>query len=105
VSPPTVTRTPISPGPLADKIAVIVYSIAAELNLCIGRDIAVMGFDGSVGAGLLHPPLTSVVIPVEDIARRVVGRVLRQIEDGQDTDPGEIVATCLREGESTPVHR
>ena len=59
----------------------------------------------SVGAGLLHRPLTSVVIPVEDIARRAVGRVLRQIEDSQDTDPGEIVATWLREGESTPVHR
>ena len=89
----------------SDKIAVIVYSIAAELNLCAGRDLAVMGFDGSVGAGLLHPPLTSVVMPVEDIARRVVGRVLRQIEDGQDTEPGEIVATWLREGESIPVHR
>jgi DNA-binding LacI/PurR family transcriptional regulator len=89
----------------SDKIAVIVYSIAGELDLRAGRDLAVMGFDGSVGAGLLHPPLTSVVIPVEDIARRVVGRVLRQIEDGQDTEPGEIVPTWLREGESTPVHR
>ena len=61
-------------------------------------------FDGSVGAGLLHP-LTSVVIPVEDIALRVVGRVIRQIEDGQDSEPGEIVATSLGKGESTPVHR
>ena len=89
----------------SDKIAAIVYGIAAELNLRIGRDLAVVGFDGSVGAGLLHPPLTSVVIPVEDIARRVVGRVVRQIEDGQDTEPGEIVPTWLRERESTPVHR
>lgn len=89
----------------SDKLAAIVYGIAAELNLRIGRDLAVVGFDGSVGAALLHPPLTSVVIPVEDIARRVVGRVVRQIEDGQDTEPGEIVPTWLREGESTPVHR
>jgi transcriptional regulator with XRE-family HTH domain len=29
----------------------------------------------------------------------------RQIEDGQDTEPGEIVATWLRERESRPVHR
>lgn len=89
----------------SDKIAIVVYSVAAELNLHPGRDLAVMGFDGSVGTGLLHPPLTSVVIPVEDIARRVVGRVVRQIEDGQDTEPGEIVPTWLRERESTPVHR
>ena len=89
----------------SDKIAIVVYSVAAELNLGPGRDLAVIGFDGSVGAGLLHPPLTSVVMPIKDIARRVIGRVVRQIEDGPDTEPGEIVATWLREGESTPVHR
>jgi hypothetical protein len=44
-------------------------------------------------------------MPVKDIARRVIGRVVRQIEDGPDTEPGEIVTTWLREGESTPVHR
>jgi DNA-binding LacI/PurR family transcriptional regulator len=89
----------------SDKIAAIVYGTAAELNLSIGRDLAVVGFDGSVGAGLLHPPLTSVVIPVDDIAQRVVGRALRQIENDPDTEPGEIIPTWLREGESTPVHR
>ncbi|HWG16051.1 MAG TPA: substrate-binding domain-containing protein, partial [Streptosporangiaceae bacterium] len=84
-------------------IAVIVYGAAAELDLRIGRDIAVVGFDGSVGAALLHPQLTSVVMPVEEIARRVVGRALRQVENGYDSDPGEVVATCLREGGSTPA--
>ena len=39
----------------SDKIAVTVYSVAAELNLRVGRDLAVVGFDGSVGAALLHP--------------------------------------------------
>ena len=87
----------------SDKIAVIVYGAAAELNLHVGRDLAVVGFDGSVGAALLHPRLTSVVIPVDDIARRVVGRTLRQIEHGHDTEPGEIVATWLREGGSSPA--
>jgi len=89
----------------SDKIAAVVYSVAAELNLRIGRDLAVIGFDGSVGASLLYPQLTSVVMPVDDIARRVVGRALRQIENGYDNEPGEIVATWLREGESTPARR
>jgi DNA-binding LacI/PurR family transcriptional regulator len=65
--------------------------------------IAVVGFDGSVGAALLHPRLTSVVMPVEEIAQRVVDRALRQVENGHDSDPGEVVATCLREGGSTPA--
>ncbi len=89
----------------SDKIAIIVYSVAAELNLRVGHDLAVAGFDGSVGASLLHPQLTSVVMPVEDIARRVVDRALGQIEHGYDAEPGEIVATRLREGESTPPRR
>ena len=50
----------------SDKIAIIVYGVAADLQLRIGRDLAVVGFDGSVGAALLQPPLTSVVMLVEE---------------------------------------
>lgn len=88
----------------SDKIAGIVYSVAAELNLSVGRDLGVVGFDGSIGAELLHPALTSVVIPVEDIAWRIVDRALRQIENGPDGEPGEIVRAWLRIRESTLPH-
>ncbi len=57
-----------------------------------------VGFDGSVGAALLQPPLTSVVMPVEEVATRIVARVRRLIEQGWDDAPGEIVSTWLREG-------
>jgi DNA-binding LacI/PurR family transcriptional regulator len=82
----------------SDKIAIMVYGAAADLGLRIGRDLAVVGFDGSVGAALLQPPLTSVVIPVEDVAARIVERVHRLIEHGWDGAPGEILPTWLREG-------
>jgi len=85
----------------SDKIAQIVYDVAAELKLNIGRDLAVTGFDGSIRADLLHPRLTTVAIPVDDIAQRVVGRVLRQLDQGPDSNPGEIVPTPLRQAEST----
>ena len=87
----------------SDRIAAIVYGVAPELNRQVGRDLAVTGFDGSVSTGLLYPTLTSVVLPVEDIARRVVGRVMRQVESGADTEPGEVIPTWLREGASTPA--
>jgi LacI family transcriptional regulator len=88
----------------SDRIATIVYSVAAELNLTVGRDLAVVGFDGSAGTDLLNPSLTSIVIPFEDIALRVVDRALRQVENGQDSEPGEIVPTLLRLGRSIPPH-
>jgi DNA-binding LacI/PurR family transcriptional regulator len=86
----------------SDRIAAIVYSVAAELNLAVGRDLAVVGFDGSAGSELLNPALTSIVIPFADIALRVVDRALRQVENGQDSEPGEIVPTLLRLGRSIP---
>lgn len=85
----------------SDRLAAIIYGVAADLRLRIGRDLAVTGFDGSVAAGLLHPRLTSVAIPVVDIARRVVARALKQIDHGPDQLPGEVVAARLRVGEST----
>ena len=88
----------------SDKIAVTVYNAAAELNLSIGRDLAVAGFDGSAGTELLNPTLASVVIPVDDIARRLVDRALRQVSNGEDSGPGDIVPARLRPGGSIPPH-
>jgi DNA-binding LacI/PurR family transcriptional regulator len=85
----------------SDRLAGVVYSVAAELRLRIGRDLAVTGFDGSAAAGLMHPRLTTVGIPVDDIARRVVARALKQVDHGPDQDPGEVVPARLVPGEST----
>jgi DNA-binding LacI/PurR family transcriptional regulator len=85
----------------SDKLAAIVYNAAADLGLAIGRDLAVTGFDGSVIASLLSPQLTTVAIPVDDIAGRLVDRVLRQLTGGPDTEPGELVPAELRQGAST----
>jgi len=40
---------------------------------------------------------------VDDIARRVVGRALRQLDQGQDSEPGEIVPAPLRPAASTSL--
>jgi DNA-binding LacI/PurR family transcriptional regulator len=85
----------------SDRLAGVVYSVAADLRLRIGQDLAVTGFDGSAAADLLYPRLTSVAIPVDDIAQRVVTRALRQLDHGPDRQPGEVVPTTLRVGEST----
>jgi DNA-binding LacI/PurR family transcriptional regulator len=85
----------------SDRLAGVVYSVASELRLRIGQDLAVTGFDGSAAAALMHPALTTVSIPVDEIARRVVARALRQLEHGPDQQPGEVVPAELRLGEST----
>lgn len=89
----------------SDRLATTAYGVAAELRLRIGRELGVTGFDGSVVADLLHPTLTTVTIPVDDIAGRVVARALRQVELGPDRSPGEVVEAPLRLGESTSSER
>ncbi len=85
----------------SDRLAGVVYSVAAELRLRIGQDLAVTGFDGSAAADLMHPRLTSLAIPVDEIARRVAARALRQLDHGPDLEPGEVVQARLQAGEST----
>ncbi len=87
----------------SDRLAAMIYGLAAELGLRIGSDLAVTGFDGSIPADLLHPTLTSISIPVDDIAVRVVLRALRQVSGASDGAPGEVVETSLRLGMSTGV--
>jgi DNA-binding LacI/PurR family transcriptional regulator len=83
----------------SDSLAALVYSVAARRGLRIGEDLAVTGFDGGVMSRLLTPTLTTVVIPVELIAERLLDRVLREI-DGPTSDPGEMVEVSVREGGS-----
>ncbi len=85
----------------SDRLAATVYDVAADLGLRVGHDLAVTGFDGSVTAGLMRPTLTSVAIPVEEIARRVLDRVLREVAGGAPSAPGEVVPAVLRAGGST----
>jgi DNA-binding LacI/PurR family transcriptional regulator len=97
----------------SDRLAGVVYSVAAEFRLRIGQDLAVTGFDGSSAAALMHPRLTTVAIPVDDIARQVVARALRQLDQEPGLEPsqhpglesgqeaGEVVQATLRLGEST----
>jgi DNA-binding LacI/PurR family transcriptional regulator len=84
----------------SDKLATVVYSAAADLGLGIGRDLSVTGFDGSFIASLLNPQLTSLAIPVADIASRLIDRALGQLGHGPDGQPGELVPAELQLGAS-----
>jgi DNA-binding LacI/PurR family transcriptional regulator len=98
------TRTGERPDAIvtgSDRLAAMIYGLAAELGLRIGHDLAVTGFDGTIAADLLHPTLTSISIPVEDIAARMVAMAVRQVRDGSDGSSGEVVEASLRVGEST----
>lgn len=62
-----------------DEIAFGALHAAHEQGLTIGTDMAVVGFDGVQDAKHSEPPLTTLDIPVFDIARQLVDMLLKII--------------------------
>jgi LacI family transcriptional regulator, galactose operon repressor len=62
-----------------DEKAFGVLHAAHELGFQIGRDLAVAGFDGVKASSYTEPPLTTLDIPVYDIARQLVNMLVAEI--------------------------
>lgn len=62
-----------------DEIAFGALHAAHEQGLTIGTNIAIVGFDGVQDAKHSEPPLTTLDIPVFDIARQLVDMLLKII--------------------------
>lgn len=70
-----------------DETAFGVLHAAHTHNLEIGKQLAVAGFDGVQDARHSEPPLTTLDIPVFDIARQLVDMLLKRIETDMIDDP------------------
>jgi DNA-binding LacI/PurR family transcriptional regulator len=83
----------------SDVLAAACYSAASRAGLRIGADLAVTGFDGSVISRMLNPAMTTMAIPLGDLATRLIERVTAQVA-GTDSGHGEFLDTILIEGDS-----
>jgi DNA-binding LacI/PurR family transcriptional regulator len=84
----------------SDALAAALYEAAAHRGMVVGADLDITGFDSSMIGRSLTPKLTTVAIPVADIAARIIGRLLREIDDGPTGEPGELVHLELERGDS-----
>lgn len=66
-----------------DEMAAGCYHAVKTAGLRIPDDISVMGFDDVRYAAVMDPPLTTIRQPAEEIGRRVMYRLCREIEDGR----------------------
>lgn len=88
----------------SDLLAAACYAAASRAGLRIGADLAVTGFDGSVISRILVPALTTVAMPMAELASRLVDRIISEV-DGASDDRGEVLATTLVWGESLSAYR
>jgi DNA-binding LacI/PurR family transcriptional regulator len=85
----------------SDVLAAACYSAASRAGLRVGVDVAVTGFDGGVISRMLTPALTTMAIPLGELASRLIGRVIAHAA-GTDPGPGEVLETIFVSGDSVP---
>ena len=84
-----------------DAIALGVYQAARQLGLHVPDDLSVVGFDDSLLAPLVTPPLTTVNQPLEDMGAAAV-RTLVDLSQSRPVTAGPIrLATSLAVRAST----
>lgn len=84
----------------SDSLATVVHMLAVGRGLVPGVDVAITGFDGLPLPVELHPGLTSVVLPVAEVAAMLLQIVIGQVEGGPPPVSGRIVPTGLHIGGS-----
>jgi DNA-binding LacI/PurR family transcriptional regulator len=77
----------------SDAVAAVVVNVAHSMGRVVGQDVAVTGFDGGAIGMTTEPQLTSVRIPIDQIARELVRRCRREIEQGPTGEPGILLPT------------
>lgn len=88
----------------SDDVAFECMKIAKSMDIRIPEDLSLVGFDSTPACDLVHPKLTSIRQPVEEMARaatRILASIIRE-EEGVSTHlvfPPQIV---VRESTSAP---
>jgi LacI family transcriptional regulator len=85
-----------------DLIALGVIRAAQAAGLSVPGDLAVIGFGDMPWAQLSSPPLSSIEMPLEDMATEAVDALLRRIE-GEDGARSTVFDTALIIRQSTDV--
>jgi LacI family transcriptional regulator len=83
-------RAPTAIMAANDLMALGAMSAIHEKGLRVGREVAVLGFDGIPLAEHSHPPLTTVSQPIYSIAKQVT-RMLIQIIQGETPKPMQVL--------------
>ncbi|PYI51798.1 LacI family DNA-binding transcriptional regulator [Paenibacillus flagellatus] len=88
-----------------DLLAIGVVQAAKERRLSIPWDLSVVGFDNTILAGIVDPPLTSVSQPIPDIGRQVMDVLIGAIRDRKQAKERIVLKPELIVRESTAFPR
>ncbi|WP_379130274.1 LacI family DNA-binding transcriptional regulator [Paenibacillus sp. sgz500958] len=92
-------RYPKVDGIVAGSDLIAAYAVKAcqIRGYRIPEDIAIVGYDGTYVCGLVHPAITTIVQPIEAMAKLAVELVIEQVE-GRKVLMEHILPVSLRKG-------
>jgi LacI family transcriptional regulator len=73
-----------------DVVALGVLKLCRLRSLAVPRDIAIVSFDDILLASMVHPPLTTVAIPKQELGAKAM-QLLEDLADEKDLQNAEIV--------------
>lgn len=88
-----------------DYLAVGVYQASRELGVHIPNDLSVVGFDNTLLATIIDPPLTTIAQPVDEMGRQVMDLLVAEIEGEKQTKKRIILSPELIIRQSTQESR
>jgi DNA-binding LacI/PurR family transcriptional regulator len=89
---------------LTDLMAIGVMNAASNAGLTVGRDLAVTGFDDAPITRFLHPPLTSLSQPLDEVGERLVSMLVGVLRGQPVVEPRVLLLPKLviRASSATP---
>lgn len=85
----------------SDLMAIGAVQEAGMLGLRVPEDLSVVGFDGIDASTWTQPPLTTVVQPIDEIARTAVAALQEQVDEPVARQPSYVFRPRLRVGGTT----
>lgn len=84
-----------------DLMAIGAIQAARERGLAVPRDLSVVGFDNTVLAGIIDPPLTTIAQPIQEMGRQVVNLISQEINGEKNAKQRVVLVPELVVREST----
>ena len=87
---------------LSDVLAVGVLFALSRRGIAVPDAMSVMGIDGLEWTGLVHPPLTSVALPVAEMGRIAARALIARLDDNAVIEPRLLPVETIVRGSTAP---
>jgi LacI family transcriptional regulator len=84
-----------------DLVAIGLMKAAREAGIDVPSKLSIIGFDNIFGSDFTSPPLTTIMMPLEEIGSRAIETLLKELGEDVKSEKQETLTTSLVLREST----